>query len=328
MIEKAFVSGQIAQAIFKEDDKFFLLKAKDTENIMECTPYEESLFFNSDTEIKVFGNIEIDELRKTLLKEKSNFDALYAAVGGFDRNLSEKTRILSIQRAESLVQDPGIFDFVIFRLFGNPVPKTAALKKAVKLSLKNDFQEMHSIYERLFNDSDVIEYILSIFSDTIFELSLETEFAEIKNLFITSGIFAKLFLNFNTTAKGMEGLNKIVNEFSDNHHIKEKIPSIWTILTKMEYKIRREKLHKKLGYHELSRLIHIGKQTASVKKHIGIHAGSVKKYIRKQAANVKKEKVVAYPDAKKGVSFVKIKDPHYENNKDETDKPTTSKKQK
>jgi hypothetical protein len=47
MIEKAFVSGQIAQAIFKEDDKLFLIKAKDTENIMECTPYEKSLFFNS-----------------------------------------------------------------------------------------------------------------------------------------------------------------------------------------------------------------------------------------------------------------------------------------
>ena len=61
MIEKAFVSGQIAQAIFKEDDKLFLIKAKDSENIMECTPYEESLFFNSDTEIKVFGNIEIDD---------------------------------------------------------------------------------------------------------------------------------------------------------------------------------------------------------------------------------------------------------------------------
>ena len=86
MIEKAFVSGKIAQAIFKEDDKLFLIKAKDTENIMECTPYEESLFFNSDTEIKVFGNIAIEELRKTLVKEKSNFDALYGAVGGFDRN--------------------------------------------------------------------------------------------------------------------------------------------------------------------------------------------------------------------------------------------------
>jgi hypothetical protein len=303
MIEKAFVSGQIAQAIFKEDDKFFLLKAKDTENIMECTPYEESLFFNSDTEIKVFGNIEIDELRKTLLKEKSNFDALYAAVGGFDRNLSEKTRILSIQRAESLVQDPGIFDFVIFRLFGNPVPKTAALKKAVKLSLKNDFQEMHSIYERLCNNSSVIEYILSIFSDTIFELSLETEFAVIKNLFITSGIFAKLFLNFNTTAKGMEGLNKIVNEFSDNHHIKEKIPSIYRVLTLMESKIKNKFIDN------------------------SDHLDDDIEWLA-QISEKKGWGFIKFPDAKKGVSFVKMKDPHYENKKGETAKPTTSKKQK
>ncbi len=310
MIEKAFVSGQIAQAIFKENEKLFLIKAKDTKNILECTPYEESLFFNSDTEIKVFGNIEIDELRKTLVKEKSNFDALYGAVGGFDRNLAEKTRILSIQRAESLVKDTEIFDFVIFRLFGNPVPKDAALKKAVKLSMKNGFQEMHSIYKKLLNNSDVIEYILSIFKDTIFILSLETEFVVIKNAFITSGIFAKLFLNFNTLAKGLEGLNKILNEFSDNDHIKEKIPSISDILTSMKYKIMidmetkiiRDRLHKELEYSKLSRLIHIGRQAAY--------------------------KTMAYPDAKKGVSFIKMKDPHYENKKGETHRPTKSKPKK
>jgi hypothetical protein len=302
MIEKAFVSGQIAQAIFKEDDKLFLIKAKDTENIMECTHYEESLFFNSDTEIKVFGNIEIDELRKTLVKEKSNFDALYGAIGGFDPNLSEKTRILSIQRAESLVKDTEIFDFVIFRLFGNPVPKDAALKKAVKLSIKNGFQEMHSIYERLFNNSDVIEYILSIFSDTIFELSLETEFAVIKNLFITSGIFAKFFLNITATTKGLEELEEIVNKFSDNDHIKEKIPSISDILMFMKFKISSDRLHKELEYSKLSRLVRI----------------------RRKAAY----ETVSYPDAKKGLSFIKMKDSHYENKNGETDKPTKFRKQK
>lgn len=315
MIEKAFVSGQIAQAIFKEDDKLFLIKAKNTENIMECTPYEESLFFNSDTEIKVFGNIEIEELRKTLVKEKSNFDALYAAVGGFDRNLSEKTRILSIQRAESLVKNPGIFDFVTFRLFGNPVPKDAALKKAVKLSIKNGFEEMHSVYKRLFMNSDVIEYILSIFKEIIWELSLEKEFVMIKNTFITSGIFAKFFFCLNITipvkdpylgGPYLEGLDEIVDEFSDNAHIKEKIPSIWIILTEMKSKIETDKLYKEDKFAKPSRLTDIGRQ----------------------AAYVKKEKSVEFPDAKKGVSFVKIKDPHYENDKGETDKPTTSKKQK
>jgi hypothetical protein len=305
MIEKAFVSGQIAQAIFEEDDKLFIIKAKDAENIMECPLYEESLFFNSDTEIKVFGNIEIEELRKTLIKEKSNFDALYGAVGGFDRNLSEKTRILSIQRAESLIKDPGIFDFVTFRLFGNPVPKTAALKKAVKLSMKNDFQEMHSIYKKLLNNGNVIEYILSIFRDAIFELSLETEFVVIKNVFITSGIFAKLLLNITTTTKGPEGLEKIVNKFSDNDYIKEKIPSIWTILGFMESKIENKFIENSNLYYDddLGCLVKTNRQASwLITEEFSVHI--------------------------KGVSFIKMKDQHYENKKGETDKPTTSKKQK
>jgi hypothetical protein len=315
MIEKAFVSGQIAQAIFKEDDKLFLIKAKDTENTMECTPYEESLFFNSDTEIKVLGNIAINELRKTLVKEKSNFDALYGAIGGFDRNLSEKTRILSIQRAESLVKNPEIFDFVIFRLFGNPVPKDAALKKAVKLSIQNGFQEMNSIYKKLLNNGYVIESILSIFKDTIWELSLEKEFVMLKNIFITSGIFAKFFLSITTTAKGL--VKKIVNEFSDNDHIK-KIPGIGTILIFMITKIRRDKFCKK--HKEFKE--RISSQLKDKLRRID--------QIERQAAYyvIKKEKTVEYPDAKKGVSFIKIRDPHDENKKGEKDKPTTSKKQK
>jgi hypothetical protein len=105
MIERAFVSGQIAQTIYEDQDKIYIIHAKDTDDIQECTPYEKSLFFSSGAEIKVVENISAEELREKLFKEKNCFDALYGAIGGMDKNLSEETRILSIKRAEELVKE-------------------------------------------------------------------------------------------------------------------------------------------------------------------------------------------------------------------------------
>jgi tetratricopeptide (TPR) repeat protein len=237
MIEKAFVSGQIAQSIFQDDDQLFIINASDTDKVVDCTPYEKSLFFSSGTEIKVFKNISIEELRKELLKEKACFDAIYGAIGGFDNNLTEETRILSIERAESLVKDTEIFDFVKSRLFGNPVPAGSALKKAVRLSKRNGFHDMNFLYNKLLNYKDVIDRILFMFRETIFRLSLDRDFVKIKNIFITSGFFARLFLN--TTDRNLKDLNKLVYDFSIDPKIREQIPSISQILniirTKLEH---------------------------------------------------------------------------------------------
>lgn len=238
MIEKAFVSGQIAQSVFIEQNKLFIVKAKDTGNVWECTPYEKSLFFNSEAEIRILENITTEELRETLVKEKLFFDALYGAIGGFDPGLSPKTRILSMQRAENLVKDPEIFDFVKSRLFGNPVPEEAALKEALKLSKENGCEDMSFIYHTLLDNGDVIDYILSVFKEVIFELSLEREYAKVKNIFVSHGLLAKLFLA--ATAGNIKDLNKVVDEFSIDPGIKEEIPLIFQILTRMKAQLDKK----------------------------------------------------------------------------------------
>lgn len=236
MIEKAFVSGQIAQAIFKEEEKLFLINTNNTKTILDCTPYEKSLFFNSGAEIRTFENITFEELREKLIKEKSFFDALYAAIGGFDPDLSEETRMLSIQRAESLVKNPEIFNCVKSRLLSNIVPEKAILPEALKLAIRNNCENMDFIYQELLNGREVIDYILSAFKEAISELSLEKEFVRIKNIFITTGLFAKLFLH--TTNKNLKDLNQLVYEFSNNAKIREEIPLISKILTWMKDKLK------------------------------------------------------------------------------------------
>lgn len=194
MIEKAYVSGQIARSIFLDDDQLFLIKADNADKVLECTHYEKSLFFGSGAEIKVLENVSVEEIREKLLKEKACFDALYGAIGGMDKNLSEETRVLSIQRAETLVKDPEILDFVKSRLFGNPVPEEADLETTIELCIEKDFPDIKAIYIKLLHGGKIIEAILRIFGETISGFGLILEYEKIKNIFISTGMFAKLFL--------------------------------------------------------------------------------------------------------------------------------------
>lgn len=238
MIEKALVSGQIAQAIFQDDEQLFIINADDIDRILDCTPYEESLFFNSEAEIRIFENITIEELKDKLLKEKMYFDALYGAIGGMDKNLSEETRILSIQRAENLIENPEIFDFVTSRLFGNSVPKEADLEKAVELCIEEDIQDIRFIYAYLLNGKDVIDRILQIFKETIFESEVQSEYVKIKNFFISTGLFAKFFLN--TIDKDLQGLKRLALDYEPIIKLQEKAIVISNILARIISKLEQE----------------------------------------------------------------------------------------
>jgi hypothetical protein len=208
MIMKAFLSGQIAQSIYLEENRLIIINAKDPGLILECTPYDYSLFFNSGAEIRVFENISKEQLQANLILEKANFDALQSAIGGMDKNLSEETRILSIQHAEKLIENQGVSDFVKSRLFGNPIPEDADIKGALKFSKRNNLQGMILIYGMLVENKDVLGRIARIFKKTIFRLSLVNDFSKINNFFITTGLYARLFVCI--SAKNIKELIKII----------------------------------------------------------------------------------------------------------------------
>lgn len=237
MIEKAIISGHIARAIYKDGHKLFMIHTKDRDKVSECTPYEKSLFFNSDAEMKILKNVTLEELKETLFKEKACFDSLNGAIGGMDIDLSENTRILSMQRAEDLAENPGIYDFLISRLFGNPLPEEADLGEAIVLSIEKDCPMMNFIYTNLLNGKDIIERIDHIFKEAIFELELHSEYLKIKNLFISIGLFAQLFLG--TIERNLEKLKRLVPDYKDNPEL-QKNTAARSILTRMISELEQE----------------------------------------------------------------------------------------
>ncbi|MDQ1354556.1 MAG: hypothetical protein QG657_4865 [Acidobacteriota bacterium] len=247
MIVKAFVSGQVARSIYEEDEKLFILHVEDTDAARDCTPYDYNLFFSSGAEIKVFEKISIEELRENLLKEKTCFDALHGAIGGMDKTLSEATRTLSIRRAENLVKEPEIFEFIKSRFFGNPVPAAADLKGALKLSKRNNLQDMGFVYGMLIDNKDVPDKILQIFKKTIFRLSLVEDLAKINNIFITAGLFARIFICI--AEKNRKELNRLVRNYRIKTGMKNQETVISQILRKMS--------------DELSGVYHLDKEESS-----------------------------------------------------------------
>ncbi|MCP5051612.1 MAG: hypothetical protein GY940_30880 [bacterium] len=238
MIKKAFVSGQIARSIFEKDDRLFILNAGDPQNIIECTPDEKNLFFNSGGEINVFENISLDDLRETLLNEKNSFDALSAVISGFDRNLSEESRLIAIQQADQLVRHRRIFEFVRNRLFGKPVPKEADLKIAGRLAKQNDCSYIYYFYHILGEKKDIIKLMVALFDKRIGEMGLVNDREKITSLFVSKGIFAKLFIF--TSNKSIPGLNDFVSHVKNNKELREGIPKISELLDRMKSKLVRE----------------------------------------------------------------------------------------
>lgn len=152
--------------------------------------------------------------------------------------MSEETRILSIQRAENLIENLEIFDFVKSRLFGNPVPKEADLEKAVELCIEEDIQDMRFIYAYLLNGKDVIDRILEIFKETIFEFEIQSEYVKMKNFFISTGLFAKLFLN--TIDKDLQSLKRLALDYEPIIKLQEKVSEISNILARIISKLEEE----------------------------------------------------------------------------------------
>ncbi len=233
MIKKAFVSGQMGQALFWEEDRLRVIDAGNIHESRECSPFEETLFFNGNVEIDFIEDIALEALREDLFKKKSCFDGLNGAIGGLDKKLPKETRVLSMQRAETLYEDNEVAGFIKARLFGNAVPYSADLLGAVKLSGKMNCPNMHILYGTLAKGKDNLENLLDFFRSVITDMSLEKSFVELKNIFVKEGYLAQLFMDIVARLNGDSGkINysvKFPASISENH------PYIAIIFEKMKF---------------------------------------------------------------------------------------------
>ena len=136
MIAEAYIAGQIGQAIYREDDRYFVIGTEDTDGPHECRPGDMAAFRHSGAEIDVMSDaaLGVEQLRRQLRSRRDAHSALALTISGFDPRLSDKTRMLAIEAVEELMDEEAHRAFVRHRLLARPLPKEADLAGAIRLA--------------------------------------------------------------------------------------------------------------------------------------------------------------------------------------------------
>jgi tetratricopeptide (TPR) repeat protein len=182
MIETAVISGQLGKAIYMDEGKCFLVE-DDAAKPVECSQGDVSLFFDSGAELTELAEqgLDFDLMKSSLRRERDAHRALSLAISGFDEELSDRSRLLSIDAAEELVQDAATNKFVRNRLLAHPLPEgtdvTGAISKAESIAAG----AISSIYKDLTASQEAIAQVLQVWREvatTFFKLPDEIAQAE------------------------------------------------------------------------------------------------------------------------------------------------------
>jgi len=123
-IDRAYICGPLAQAIFVEDGHSKILSLAEGEMHRQARPNDITFFFSESVEFKPISNLyglalTVDILREMLVREVRMFDALDDTISGMDRRFSEGIRSRKISEGDQLLAEPEIADFVEGRLYGS-----------------------------------------------------------------------------------------------------------------------------------------------------------------------------------------------------------------
>ena len=114
MIAEAYIAGQIGQAIYREDNRYFVIGTEDADGPHECRPGDMAAFRHSGAEIDVMSEaaLGVEQLRRQLRSRRDAHSALALTISGFDPRLSDKTRMLAIEAVEELMDEEAHRAFV------------------------------------------------------------------------------------------------------------------------------------------------------------------------------------------------------------------------
>jgi hypothetical protein len=151
VLDKAYVSGALRQAIYIEDGHSTLLSLSDENTPRRVRPNDLSFFFAETTEFRPIentpnGSLTLSTLREILACESKIYDALDAIIGGMDRRLSTETRRRKITDGDKLLADTRASVFVENRLFSAAPTKLLDVEGAIQIARGTGAKHAEQVY--------------------------------------------------------------------------------------------------------------------------------------------------------------------------------------
>ena len=139
------------------------------------------------------GKISIDRIKDALVIDTTNQRALSLCISGMDPVLSDRTRLLSIEAAEELIQEKPVYEFVKNRFLARILPESAEVESAITLADSASTSLISDLYRSMLESQESIRALQNVwkkFAPKYFAELDEKSAAE--SAFIENGLFADM----------------------------------------------------------------------------------------------------------------------------------------
>ncbi len=234
MIESVFISGQIGKAIYKEGEQFLIAGLEDFNSPRPCRLGEIAYLLNSGFEFVEMQKADLGEVYNTLEYQRRAHRALSLTIAGFDRELSDRARRLSIEAAEELMQDEQVLAFVKARLFARLLPEGEDIAGAIFLA--TDVPMMHGLYSSLSSSQWAIQLLKESWQEEakqVFKFDEDQNQAE--SFLIETGLFADI-----VTALASEDRNTVnskIVSYGTKREVTKNLPGGMLLLNSIRTRI-------------------------------------------------------------------------------------------
>ena len=244
MINKVYISGDLGRVIYKENENYFCMDMEQLDTPIPCSSRDLNLFFSSGAELTTIEgkSIAIDSIKKSVELETNIHQALTLVISGFNPDLTEGTRKLSIDAADDLLQFSEVEDFVRNRLLSRHLPANADLEKAILYSNELNCKKLNLIYEELNSSRAIIAELLMEWQQVSIDFfSSKEEIMECENLLIEFGVFSQIVKAINQ--KDPKLLGTVVFDFGLNLTFKNRIPQGIKIINRLKSLLAQKYSH-------------------------------------------------------------------------------------
>ena len=237
MIEQAFVSGELAKAVYRNRDGYFVLSLGSSEP-ETLQWHESSLWLNSGAEFKelTFGNLNVKSIQSALEAETRGHQALFLTLAGLDSALSDDVRRQAIIAAEGLLQDHQTYIFVRNRVLSRPAPENV-LK--IQPNWNPDVPSLSELYLSAFEAQSAIKEMDKACQRVELQYCDSPEdISRTQQLLMDSGL--KTSIVDCMVSNRTEEIPSVVNEYAVNPELRRSIPKIAPLLNALQELILKE----------------------------------------------------------------------------------------
>lgn len=188
VIETAFISGRLGQAIYRENDSLYTMPLGGAPR--HTIPAELQEVCSQGAEFQIVHQRTTEQLEEDLRKSANHYNTLFLVLSVLDQEVSFSTRVVAAQEAEHLLTEEECWDFVSRRLLSIPLPVTTRAHRHQLVSWWTEFQHLKSLLSEVFESQAILDELWATWNKTLDALTIDpAHIPSIEATLISAGLF-------------------------------------------------------------------------------------------------------------------------------------------